>query len=76
VKEEVFDAVIIGTPLEFAGIELHDINAPPMREYQITHVTFVAGKLQPKYFGLSPEDELPDLIGTIESPKIPFSSIG
>jgi prenylcysteine oxidase / farnesylcysteine lyase len=36
----------------------------------IIYMTFVQ-----KYFGLSSVEEIPDLVGTLETPGVPFSSV-
>lgn len=78
-EEEPFDAVIMATPLELAGIRFTGTALPAQslltRPFQVTHVTFVVGQISPGYFGLRTE-ELPETIMTRESPAIPFSSIG
>jgi prenylcysteine oxidase/farnesylcysteine lyase len=77
---ETFDAVIVATPLEAADIAFEGVEPPeaahPRRAYQVTHATFVAGRLNPAYFGARCAADLPGAILTIEDPAIPFSSIG
>jgi len=79
VKHEEFDAVIIATPLEFAGLTFNNINLPHTatirRQFQVTHATFVVGFINESYFGLSESEYFPNTIGTMENPDIPFSSI-
>ena len=77
-EDEVFDAVFVGTPLEFADMDLSGLEglvAPPPRRFQITHATFVAGNVSASYFGLGEGEGIPSFVGTIESPDIPFSSL-
>lgn len=77
---ERFDAVIVAAPLELAGIGFAGIALPPRsvltRPYQVTHVTFVVGQLNPGYFHLRTAGQLPETILTEESPAVPFSGIG
>lgn len=77
---QAFDAVIVATPLEAAGIQFPGIALPAEslkpRPYQTTHVTLVVGRLNPAYFGLQDARLLPEAIMTRESPEIPFSSLG
>ncbi|ESQ31514.1 hypothetical protein EUTSA_v10004131mg [Eutrema salsugineum] len=47
----------------------------PKRELQHTHATFVRGLLNPGYFGIKSVSDVPVLVGTLEDPRIPFSSI-
>lgn len=79
-RREVFDAVILATPLEEAGIDFHDIDLPAVarqeRPYQVTHRTLVSGRLKPGYFGLPSLQTMPRLVMTMERPEIPFSSLG
>jgi hypothetical protein len=46
---DVFDAVVIAAPLEYAGLKVKGFslpaNAKNKRPYQVTHTTFVAGEL-------------------------------
>lgn len=74
-----FDAVIVATPLEGSGIAFRGIELPPAlrgrREFQVVHVTLVAGRLAPNYFGLGGHAALPDTILTTERPAVPFVSI-
>lgn len=73
------DAVIIAAPLELAqlelGAELLQVPLPRDRPFQTTHVTFVAGRLRPAYFGLESDESLPGVILTREREDIPFSSL-
>lgn len=77
---ETFDAVVIATPLERTSIRFVGIRdrspAPIARQSQVTHATFVAGRLNPGYFGQSRAVALPRGILTTENPQIPFSAIG
>jgi prenylcysteine oxidase/farnesylcysteine lyase len=78
--ELLFDALIIATPLEVAAIEL---DVPGIqgsvimdRPFQITHATFVAGELNPAFFGRARASTLPATMLTVEDPDIWISSVG
>ncbi|KNC52871.1 uncharacterized protein AMSG_09026 [Thecamonas trahens ATCC 50062] len=87
----LYDAVFVATPLEFAssleftGIPHVDLAVirpagsgipPSWREFQVTHATFVAGKLDARYFGAAEADEeVPSFVGTAEVDSLPFSSV-
>ncbi|CAL5359839.1 unnamed protein product [Camellia sinensis] len=47
----------------------------PNRQLQHTHTTFVRGFLNPAYFGLHSASAIPELVGTVESSDLPFTSI-
>ena len=55
-EADVFDAVVIVTPLQHSGIELngfpHSASTMHRGEYQRTVVTFVVGQPSNEYFGL------------------------
>ena len=78
--EEAFDAVILAVPLELAGVEFEGLRLPASatvrRRYQVTHTTFVAGRLRAAAFRLPEREGVPELILTRERPSIPFSAIG
>ncbi|XP_020182663.1 farnesylcysteine lyase [Aegilops tauschii subsp. strangulata] len=66
---------VVATPLDEVNITfIPPISIPP-RKMQHTHTTFVRGLLDPKFFGLSSVSDIPELIGTMELPDIPFSCI-
>ncbi|KAG0480771.1 hypothetical protein HPP92_011629 [Vanilla planifolia] len=69
------EITVIATPLDELNITFIPSISIPRRRLQHTFTTFVRGLLNPKYFGLSHGSEIPNLIGTLELPKIPFSSI-
>jgi len=80
--EQVFHAVIIAAPLEFANITLNiynDNTVPPTtldpREYQTTHVTLVVGRLRSDYFNFKTGENVPQRILTTEDPRLPFNSL-
>eukprot|EP00933_Yihiella_yeosuensis_P054275 TRINITY_DN52687_c0_g1_i1.p1 TRINITY_DN52687_c0_g1~~TRINITY_DN52687_c0_g1_i1.p1 ORF type:complete len:271 (-),score=42.27 TRINITY_DN52687_c0_g1_i1:59-829(-) len=78
---EFFNSVIIASPLEAAGIDLHKSIRPktPMRKYHQTVATFVlADGLSAAFFG----DEkakggmlASDTVVTTSNPEIPFNSV-
>lgn len=79
--EETCDAAILAVPLEFAEIEFQGVALPEAararRPYQVTHTTFVAGRLRPEFFGWAAGSGSPArLILTVERPEIPFSALG
>lgn len=53
---EVFDAVVIAAPLEYAKLNVTGFKLPASaektRQYQLTHTTFVAGELNASMCGL------------------------
>ncbi|WP_330633565.1 prenylcysteine lyase family protein [Halocatena halophila] len=72
-----YDAVIIATPLEKTDIELNG-GAPPVssdREYQSMYINLVNGVLDPTYFELGAQDDLPDAISTTTDVDESFTSI-
>ncbi|KAB9653249.1 hypothetical protein FH972_027054 [Carpinus fangiana] len=69
------DVVVVATPLDESNIQFTPQISIPKRKLQHTHATFVRGLLNPGYFGLDAVSEIPELVGTIEDPDLPFSSI-
>ncbi|GAV75620.1 Prenylcys_lyase domain-containing protein/NAD_binding_8 domain-containing protein [Cephalotus follicularis] len=69
------EVTAIATPLDEENIQFTPPISIPERKLQHTHATFVRGLLDPAYFGLGDLSEIPDLVGTIEDPELPFSSI-
>ncbi|GFP92827.1 farnesylcysteine lyase [Phtheirospermum japonicum] len=66
---------VVATPLDELNILFNpEISVPP-RKLQHTHATFVRGLLNPAYFDLDALSDIPELVGTIESADLPFSSI-
>ncbi|KAK6125548.1 hypothetical protein DH2020_040711 [Rehmannia glutinosa] len=66
---------VVATPLDELNILFNpEISIPP-RKLQHTHATFVRGLLNPAYFGLEALSDIPELVGTIESADLSFSSI-
>lgn len=66
---------VIATPLDELNIKFTPLLSIPERQLQHTHATFVRGLLNPVYFGLKAVSEIPELVGTVEDPDVPFSSI-
>ncbi|BBN11687.1 prenylcysteine oxidase / farnesylcysteine lyase [Marchantia polymorpha subsp. ruderalis] len=69
------DAVVIATPLDEVSISFTPKLKLPARSMQHTITTFVRGLINPIYFGAKTALDLPVLIGTIEDPALPFSSV-
>ncbi|XP_062149004.1 farnesylcysteine lyase [Alnus glutinosa] len=69
------DVAVVATPLDESNIQITPQISIPKRKLQHTHATFVRGLLNPGYFGLDAVSEIPELVGTIEDPDLPFSSI-
>ncbi|XP_078179315.1 farnesylcysteine lyase [Carex rostrata] len=74
-KEYECDVTVIATPLDEVNITFVPPVSLPSRRMQHTYTTFIRGLLNPKYFGLSSVEDIPDLVGTLETPDVPFSSI-
>lgn len=78
-QSETYDAVVIATPFALSGIEVIQDGEPlPIAHhpYQQVHTTLVVGKLNPAYFGVRDEKDLPSTIFTADSAGAPFQSIG
>ncbi|XP_017982372.1 PREDICTED: farnesylcysteine lyase [Theobroma cacao] len=69
------DITVVATPLDEVNIQFTPSISIPERNLQHTHATFVRGLLNPAYFGLKAVAEIPELVGTLEDPDLPFSSI-
>lgn len=69
------NAVILATSLDENQMEFSPPISIPKRHMQHTHATFVQGIINPHYFGKSSVSSVPNLIGTLELPNLPFSSI-
>ncbi|XVF16929.1 hypothetical protein REPUB_Repub10bG0073200 [Reevesia pubescens] len=69
------EVTVIATPLDEVNIQFKPSIFIPERKLQHTHATFVRGLLNPAYFGLRAVTEIPELVGTLEDPDLPFSSI-
>ncbi|KAI7753371.1 hypothetical protein M8C21_020023 [Ambrosia artemisiifolia] len=66
---------VIATPLDELAIQFTPEIYIPERKLQHTYTTFVRGVLNPAYFGLNSVSDIPELVGTIESPDLPFTCI-
>lgn len=69
------EIAVIATPLDELNISFTPPVSIPSRRLQHTFTTFVRGLLNPNYFSLNHVSEIPNLIGTVEAPEVPFSSI-
>ncbi|KAK2445067.1 farnesylcysteine lyase [Trifolium repens] len=69
------DVAVVATPLDELNIQFIPPISIPVRKLQHTHATFVRGLLNPVYFGLKAAAKIPDLVATLEDPKLPFTSI-
>ncbi|KAJ4950840.1 hypothetical protein NE237_027672 [Protea cynaroides] len=69
------EVTVVATPLDELNIQFHPPILIPERKLQHTHTTFMRGLLNPAYFGLRSVSEIPELVGTVEAPDLPFSSI-
>lgn len=67
--------VVIATPLDELSITFNPLVSIPTRKLHHTFTTFVRGLINLEYFGFSDASEILDLIGTLEVPDVPFSSI-
>ncbi|XP_076937186.1 farnesylcysteine lyase-like [Bidens hawaiensis] len=66
---------VVATPLDELTTQFTPQVYIPERKLQHTHATFVRGCLNPAYFGLNSVSDIPELVGTIESDKLPFTCI-
>lgn len=77
--KENCDVIILATPFETANLEWEHVNIPNAkwlkRKYKEIHVTFITGKLNPNFFNLEREADLPQLIMTRNDKKLPFSAL-
>jgi prenylcysteine oxidase/farnesylcysteine lyase len=74
-----FDAVVVAAPLELADLKVagaRRLYRPSARQYQEVHVTLVAGRPSPAYFGLGPQQRMPTQVFASNSTKTPFCSMG
>ncbi|XP_047181525.1 farnesylcysteine lyase [Vigna umbellata] len=69
------EVAVVATPLDELDIQFIPPILIPERKMQHTYTTFVRGFLNPAYFGLKAETKIPDLVGTVEDPSLPFSCI-
>ncbi|CAO3587125.1 unnamed protein product [Absidia cylindrospora] len=68
---ELYDAVVIASPLHMANIDLPCLDFPEhhVREYHTVHVTLIAGYPDPSYFGRN-EENVPTSIITTGIPLV------
>ncbi|KAF9599874.1 hypothetical protein IFM89_001820 [Coptis chinensis] len=71
----ICDVTVVATPLDEVNIRFSPPISIPDRNLQHTYTTFVRGLLNPAYFSLNSLSEIPELVGTVEDPDIPFSCI-
>ncbi|XP_021734603.1 farnesylcysteine lyase-like [Chenopodium quinoa] len=71
----VCQVTVFATPLDELKVKIEPPISIPDRKMQHTHTTFIRGLLNPAYFGLGRVGDIPDLVGTLEDSKIPFSCI-
>ncbi|KAK8465701.1 hypothetical protein PHAVU_009G154600 [Phaseolus vulgaris] len=69
------EVAVVATPLDELDIQFIPPISIPERKMQHTYTTFVRGLLNPAYFGLKAVTKIPDLVGTVEDPSLPFSCI-
>ncbi|KAH9308434.1 hypothetical protein KI387_036345, partial [Taxus chinensis] len=69
------DVAVLATPLDEVNISFIPEISIPERQLHHTYTTFVRGRLNPLYFGQTSSSSLPELIGTVEVPDLPFSSV-
>ena len=76
---ERYDAVLLAAPPALGDYALADGGAPldvPVYPYQKVNATFVAGDINPGYFGLKARGRVPSTAFTATSAGAPFMSIG
>nr|XP_009627966.1 farnesylcysteine lyase-like [Nicotiana tomentosiformis] len=66
---------VVATPLDELKIHFLPEISIPERKLQHTYTTFVRGLLNPAYLALGSISDIPQLVGTVETPDVPFSSI-
>ena len=82
IPDQHYDVVIVAAPLEIADyyFDCKDCNNWPtpkdLGEFWCTIATFVHGEVNMTHFGFSTEDDIPEVIGTTETPTNFFNSIG
>lgn len=69
------EVTVVATPLDESDIHFDPPISISERKLQHTHATFVRGLLNPAYFGMGAVSEIPELVGSIEDPDLPFTSI-
>ena len=65
-ETEIFDAVIVATPLDLSGMNLDNISTGTQEptQYKTVHRRVMRGTINPSYFGLSSSEKLPSMILT------------
>lgn len=82
IPDQHYDVVIVAAPLEIADyyFDCKDCNNWPipkdLGEFWRTIATFIHGQVNMTHFGFSTEDDIPEVIGTTETPTNFFNSIG
>lgn len=69
------EITVVATPLDELKIQFLPGISIPERKLQHTYTTFIRGLINPAYFALGSVSEVPQLVGTVETPDVPFSSI-
>ncbi|MDZ7747026.1 MAG: NAD(P)-binding protein [Halobacteriales archaeon] len=70
-----YDAVCVATPAEFAAIELSGVSPPDgygNRDFSELSVAYIAGRLDPSYFGAQSVDDVPELVVTGSDSTVEF----
>ncbi|KAL9979252.1 hypothetical protein ACROYT_G016887 [Oculina patagonica] len=82
IPDKQYDIVIVAAPFEIANyfFDCKDCKQWPvpkeLGEFWRTVATFVHGQVNMTHFGFSTEDDIPEVIGTTETPKNYFNSVG
>ncbi len=71
-KTDTFDIVVIACPLDLTTMNI-PIQVKRDRHYMDNYATFVAGKVNPSYFGI--EEGMPNYVFTVENKSLPFYSL-
>jgi len=82
IPDKQYDVVIVAAPLEILD---YFFGCKDCREWPVpkelgnfwrTVATFVHGRVNMTHFGFSTEDDIPEIIGTTETPENCFNSVG
>ena len=76
---DLYDAVIVAAPFALSGIEVLSDGVKldiPAHPYQRVECTFIAGDINPRYFGGKAKGRVPSTAYTATSAGAPFMSIG
>lgn len=82
IPDRHYDIVIVAAPFEILDyfFDCKDCREWPipkeLGEFWRTVATFVHGQVNMTHFGFSTEDDIPDIIGTTETPENYFNSVG